>query len=202
MTLLTSGPRHPRYDIDVFLAPLIDDLKILWNGIPNCYDKYKDEYFTLRAVLLFTINDYPVLCNSVRCRGKGYKGYVIYGESTYSRWLRLSRKPCYMGHRWYLDPNHPFRKYRKSLNGDQVLELANESVSGEEIYESVRDIKLNSEKRYQAMRTPMRTKGKKKARKKTKANGREKVKAKAKTMRKTKTKLNASVNTNTKKKTS
>ena len=60
------------------------------------------------------------------CSGKDYKGCVVCGESTYSRWLRSSRKPCYMGHRRYFDANHPFQKYRKSFNGEQVLELAPE----------------------------------------------------------------------------
>ena len=30
LTLLISGPKQPGNDIDVYLAPLIDDLKILW----------------------------------------------------------------------------------------------------------------------------------------------------------------------------
>ena len=107
LTLLISGPRQPENDIDVFLV-LIDDLKILWNGVPKCYDKYKDEYFTLRVVLLFTINDYPTLCNLMGCSGKDYKGCVVCGENTYSRWLRSSRKPCYIDHKRYLDCDHPF----------------------------------------------------------------------------------------------
>ncbi|CAM8999792.1 unnamed protein product [Rhodiola kirilowii] len=31
LSLLISGPRHPGNDIDVYLAPLIDDLKLLWD---------------------------------------------------------------------------------------------------------------------------------------------------------------------------
>ena len=73
LTLLILGPRQPRNDIDMFLAPLIDDLKILWIEVSNCYDKYKDEYFTLRAMLLFIINDFPTLCNLKGCNKKGYK---------------------------------------------------------------------------------------------------------------------------------
>ena len=60
-------------DIDMFLAPLTDDLKFLWNGVPNCYDNYKDGYVTLRAVLLFTINDYPALCYLMGYSGKAIK---------------------------------------------------------------------------------------------------------------------------------
>ncbi|KAL6189147.1 hypothetical protein ACLB2K_040537 [Fragaria x ananassa] len=33
LTLLISGPKQPGNDIDVYLQPLIDDLKLLWNGV-------------------------------------------------------------------------------------------------------------------------------------------------------------------------
>ncbi|KAA0033179.1 hypothetical protein E5676_scaffold5393G00160 [Cucumis melo var. makuwa] len=56
---LRLGPKQPGYDINTYLAPLIDDLKILWEEGVRCFDAYKEEYFTLRAVLLWTINDFP-----------------------------------------------------------------------------------------------------------------------------------------------
>ncbi|XP_024172090.1 uncharacterized protein LOC112178122 [Rosa chinensis] len=33
LTLLISGPKQPGNDIDVYLEPLIDDLKVLWEGV-------------------------------------------------------------------------------------------------------------------------------------------------------------------------
>ena len=30
LTMLISGPKQPENDIDVYLAPLIEDIKILW----------------------------------------------------------------------------------------------------------------------------------------------------------------------------
>jgi len=60
LTTLISGPKQPGNDIDVYLAPLVDDLKRLWEvGVPNVYDAQRQETFTLKAVLLWTINDYP-----------------------------------------------------------------------------------------------------------------------------------------------
>ncbi|TYK04924.1 hypothetical protein E5676_scaffold143G001330 [Cucumis melo var. makuwa] len=55
---LRLGPKQPGYDINTYLAPLIDDLKILWEEGVQCFDAYKEEYFTLQAVLLWTINDF------------------------------------------------------------------------------------------------------------------------------------------------
>ncbi|BFG30463.1 hypothetical protein CerSpe_167370 [Prunus speciosa] len=57
LTLLISGPKQPGNDIDVYLEPLIDDLKSLWDEIRGVYDAHIREYFTLRGVLLWTIND-------------------------------------------------------------------------------------------------------------------------------------------------
>ncbi|XP_028091354.1 uncharacterized protein LOC114291688 [Camellia sinensis] len=36
LSLLISGPQQPGNDIDVYLAPLIDDLKMLWEGYYAC----------------------------------------------------------------------------------------------------------------------------------------------------------------------
>ncbi|CAL8154909.1 unnamed protein product [Prunus armeniaca] len=49
LTLLISGPKQPGNDIDVYLEPLIDDLKSMWDGIRGVYDAHIGEYFTLRG---------------------------------------------------------------------------------------------------------------------------------------------------------
>ena len=59
LTLLILGPKQPGNDIDVYLSPLIDDLKTLWDEGVKVYDAYRQEKFNLRAVLLWTINDFP-----------------------------------------------------------------------------------------------------------------------------------------------
>ncbi|KAA0062133.1 transposase [Cucumis melo var. makuwa] len=60
---LRLDPKQSGYDINTYLAPLIDDLKILWEEGVRRFDAYKEEYFTLRAVLLWTINDFPAYDN-------------------------------------------------------------------------------------------------------------------------------------------
>ncbi|KAL9459648.1 hypothetical protein AB3S75_002951 [Citrus x aurantiifolia] len=70
LTLLISGPKHPGNDIDVYLAPLIDDLKILWEVGIEAYDAYRQESFTLKAILMWTINDFPAYGNLAGCTVK------------------------------------------------------------------------------------------------------------------------------------
>ena len=61
LTMLISGPKQPGYDINTYLAPLIDDLKILWEEGVQCFDAYKEEYFCepsycgLSMISLYTV---------------------------------------------------------------------------------------------------------------------------------------------------
>jgi hypothetical protein len=60
LTILVSWPKQPDDRIDVYLRPLVDDLKILWNsGVKEVWDEFKREEFTMHAMLFTTINDNP-----------------------------------------------------------------------------------------------------------------------------------------------
>jgi hypothetical protein len=44
LTILVSKPQQPSDRIDVYLRPLVDDLKILWkSGVKEVWDEYKRE---------------------------------------------------------------------------------------------------------------------------------------------------------------
>ncbi|KAL0556682.1 hypothetical protein IC582_005197 [Cucumis melo] len=134
LTALISGPKQPRNEIDVYLAPLVDDLKILWHDGVECYDAYQDQCFRLKAILLWTINDFLAYGNLCGCTVKGYHACPICGEKTSSIYLPKGRKMAYIGHRKFLPRHHPYRKQKKVFNGAQELELALEPLSGEEIF--------------------------------------------------------------------
>ena len=63
LSVLISG--YPGKNIDVFLEPLVDDLKMLFEEGVKTYDAYTKDYFNLRVVVLWTINDYPALVRYV-----------------------------------------------------------------------------------------------------------------------------------------
>ncbi|KAL5579871.1 hypothetical protein UlMin_012313 [Ulmus minor] len=116
LTILISGPRQPGNDIDVYLAPLIEDLKMLWEECVECFDGSREETFTLRALLLWTINDFPAYGNLSGYSVKGYFACPICGENTCSKRLEHGRKICYIGHRRFLPQAHRFRKQKKAFN--------------------------------------------------------------------------------------
>ncbi|KAL6189211.1 hypothetical protein ACLB2K_040601 [Fragaria x ananassa] len=82
LTLLISGPKQPGNDIDVYLQPLVDDLKVLWDEIEEVYDSVRGEYFKLKAVLLWTINDFPAYGN---LSGKDDAPTPLTREETFAR---------------------------------------------------------------------------------------------------------------------
>lgn len=45
LTLLISGPNQLGNDIDVYLSPLIDDLKELWDTGIQAFNAYRGESF-------------------------------------------------------------------------------------------------------------------------------------------------------------
>ncbi|XP_058774567.1 uncharacterized protein LOC131648855 [Vicia villosa] len=58
LSCLIPGPSSSKAGIDVYLQPLIDDLKRLWIG--ECtYDISRKQNFNMRAALMWTINDFP-----------------------------------------------------------------------------------------------------------------------------------------------
>ncbi|CAM8908154.1 unnamed protein product [Rhodiola kirilowii] len=87
LSLLISGPRRPGNDIDVYLAPLIDDLKLLWDEGVRTYDASRQEYFNMRAMLMCTINDFPPYGNLSGYSIKGYKACPVCGDGTHARHL-------------------------------------------------------------------------------------------------------------------
>ncbi|XP_076884504.1 uncharacterized protein LOC143533696 [Bidens hawaiensis] len=51
LSLLIPGPKSPSKDFDVFLRPLVDELKVLWRDGVGAYDLYSKSNFTMYAAL-------------------------------------------------------------------------------------------------------------------------------------------------------
>ncbi|GJS33685.1 uncharacterized protein Tco_0532067 [Tanacetum coccineum] len=117
MSLLIEGPKQPGNDIDVYLAPLIDDLKTLWDKGVKVYDAYKRETFTLRAMIFCTISDFPAYGNLSGYSTKGKFACPVCEDQTSSRWLPNCKKTVFTGHRRSLVRNHPYRKMKRELDG-------------------------------------------------------------------------------------
>jgi len=121
LAVLIPGPKSPTAEnIDVFLAPVVRDLNKLWVGVP-AIDMSKPvgrRRFNLRALLLWTVNDFPAYGLLSGQHVHGYKGCPLCGPETCTEHASLLSKIIYLGGRRYLDDNHRFRRERASFNNE------------------------------------------------------------------------------------
>ncbi|KAL0560503.1 hypothetical protein IC582_000908 [Cucumis melo] len=139
LSILISGPKQPGDDIGIY-------------GV-QCYDAYSEELFNLRTVLLWTINDFSAYGNLSGCSVKGYKACPICEDNTSSIRLKYGKKMAYLGHRKFLPHNHPFRRQKKSFNGQRELGSIPEPLFGEVIFEKTKDLdfqrgKINKKRKH------------------------------------------------------
>ena len=59
LSLLIPGPTSPRNDIDMYLQPLVEELKELWDVRVEMFDMSTKRSFQMHIALLWTINDLP-----------------------------------------------------------------------------------------------------------------------------------------------
>jgi hypothetical protein len=61
LTILIFEPTQLGVDMDVFLEPLMEEMKKLWKEGVAMWDEFHKDPFTLKVMILVTINDYPAL---------------------------------------------------------------------------------------------------------------------------------------------
>ncbi|KAK9050231.1 hypothetical protein SSX86_030799 [Deinandra increscens subsp. villosa] len=116
LSMIIPGGKGPGNDIDVYLRPLIEELKLLWDGVDS-YDAFSKKRFKLQASLLWTVSDFPAYANLSGWSTKGRVACPVCGKSTHSEWLTHGKKFCYIGHRRWLEPNHISRSQMDRFDG-------------------------------------------------------------------------------------
>ncbi|XP_065623713.1 uncharacterized protein LOC136065019 [Quercus suber] len=110
LSLLILSPHQPGNEIDIYLKPLVDELKELWEEGVETYDAYNKEHFQMRATLLWTIHDYLGFGNVSGWRTKGYHSCYTCNDEPYSE--ALESKIGFINHRAYLPMEHHWRHSR------------------------------------------------------------------------------------------
>ncbi|XP_020085892.1 uncharacterized protein LOC109708518 [Ananas comosus] len=141
ISLIIPGPKALGNDIDVYMAPLIEELTELWETGVETYDLSKKENFKMRAAILWTISDFPTYANLSGWSTKGKLACPCCNKDTASSWLRHGKKFCYMGHRRFLPPGHKWREDKKLFNGEKETQLAPKVLSGNEVLEQLNQFK-------------------------------------------------------------
>ena len=113
-SLIIPGKKSVTGDnFDVYLEPLLEELLTLWNTGVRTDDAAKyggSSEFLMKAILLWTIHDFPAYGIVAGCVTKGYKGCPVCGPGTISRRSRALHKNVYEGqYRRWLPLRHPWR---------------------------------------------------------------------------------------------
>ncbi|KAF7132507.1 hypothetical protein RHSIM_Rhsim09G0076000 [Rhododendron simsii] len=115
LTLLIPGDKQPGIDINVYLRPLVDELKELWHTGTLTYDAASCEWFQMRAAFWWTLHDWPALGDISGWRTKGHYSCYTCNDEPYFESLRS--KTAYTNHRAYLPEDHAERRKRLAFNG-------------------------------------------------------------------------------------
>ncbi|GKA70838.1 hypothetical protein Tco_0776977 [Tanacetum coccineum] len=108
LTVLIPGPKSPGKDMDVYLQPLVKELKTLWKKLGvKTLDVAINTEFSIRAMLLWTINNFPARSSLSGWSGQGYLACPTCNEETPS--TRVNGKTAYVGHRRFLPIKHRWR---------------------------------------------------------------------------------------------
>jgi hypothetical protein len=115
LSLLIPGPEAvTAAHFDVYICPLLEELRELWTEGVMCNDAARwrgEATFTLRAILLWCIHDFPAYAMMAGTSNKGYCACPVCGPGTPSRYLDNLSKVVYGGsHRRWLPTTHPFRR--------------------------------------------------------------------------------------------
>lgn len=133
LSTLISGPTSPKNSIDVYMQPLMAELKELWDVGVETYDAFTNQNFNLRARVLWTISDFPGYAMLSGWSTKGYLACPICHYETDSDYLKHSKKICYMYHRKFLDPTHKWRFDKRRFNGQVELRESPSILTGVDI---------------------------------------------------------------------
>ncbi|XP_059650232.1 uncharacterized protein LOC132295992 [Cornus florida] len=124
MSLLIPGPKSLGNEIDVYLQPLIDDLKELWEEV------------------LWTINDFPAFAVLSGWMTKGKLACPVCNKETSFFSLKNGKKICYMCHRRFLPRDHSWRKNKQAFDGNQDHRQKPKELSGDDLLEQLNKVNV------------------------------------------------------------
>ncbi|XP_042942741.1 uncharacterized protein LOC122276915 [Carya illinoinensis] len=103
LSLLIPSPKSPGNDIDMFLRPLLEELKELWVEGIRTYNAYSGQDFKLHAALLWTINHFLAYANLSSWSTKGkWHARIVHLTQILSGWYMAANIAI-----WVIDDGCP-----------------------------------------------------------------------------------------------
>ncbi|XP_040364493.1 uncharacterized protein LOC121050025 [Rosa chinensis] len=153
LSVLIDGPKGPGDKIDVYLQPLIEELKELWDEGIETFDASSNQMFQMHAALLWTINDFPAYANLSGWNTKGEYACPSCNSETASIWLPNGKKFSYGSSRRFLPYDHKYRKDPRSFNGLREYRRSPTTLSGVDLLTQLQSNGILTEYRREDLQT-------------------------------------------------
>ncbi|XP_021729830.1 uncharacterized protein LOC110696802 [Chenopodium quinoa] len=142
LSLLVPGPKNPKGNLDVYMQPLVQELKQLWEVGANTYDISRTQNFNLRAAILWTVSDFAAYGMLSGWTTAGKKACPYFMDKSKTFWLEHGGKVSWFDcHRQFLATDHPFRNSKTAFCKNKVKKGSPPHImSGEELWECVRHL--------------------------------------------------------------
>ncbi|XP_043816628.1 uncharacterized protein LOC110624237 [Manihot esculenta] len=144
LTIIIPGPKNLKEKLDVYMQPLVQELKELWATGVNTYDAFQQNNFTMRAALIWTISDFPAysMLSGWSTAGRTACPYCM--ENTDAFTLRKGGKQTWFdSHRKFLPDNHPFRRNKTSFIKNKCVSKSPPPIrTGEYLLKEIEQIGL------------------------------------------------------------
>jgi hypothetical protein len=115
LALVILGPKDPKKQMNIFLCPLMEELKELWQGV-DAYDSHLKCRFYLRATYLWSIHDYLPYGKFVGWCVHGRLNCLVCMDESDAFMLQHSRKVSFFDyHRIFLPLSHEFKGDKDSF---------------------------------------------------------------------------------------
>ncbi|XP_021757477.1 uncharacterized protein LOC110722515 [Chenopodium quinoa] len=139
LSFLVPGPKNLNGNLDVYMQPLIEELKELWDVGATTYDISQRKNFNLRAAILWTISNFPTygMISGWATAGKKACPYCL--DKLKAFWLEHDGKMSWFDcHRQFLPPEHPFRNNKIAFCKNKVEKRTPPHImSGDELWQQV-----------------------------------------------------------------
>ena len=123
LTLIVPGPNYPGKNMNVYLQPLMDELKEAWDNGIWTYDAASKTNFQMHAWLMYSMHDLPAFALFVAWCVHGRFPCPQCKSALKFHWLPEGRKySCFDLHRQFLPLDHGFRKDKKNFTKGKVVE--------------------------------------------------------------------------------
>lgn len=134
LSLLILGPTSPKSNCDVYMQPLIDELKTLWDSGVSTYDVFRRQSL-IESGCFMDVSDFPGygMLSGWTTVGRLACPYCM--ERTKSCYLKQGKKQSWFDcHRCFLPFDHAFRGSRTGLLKNKLeTDPTSSTLSGDQM---------------------------------------------------------------------